>query len=291
MSSAVFIIKKLTRCICWKWSIWPKRRRVLEGFGAPLADSPKQIEIIYDPGSNQVSSSISGIIDKYLTSVNYQIQKSKPIYGLTLEAINDRKLNYFDFVLAGILGLALMNSSVIGIGVGMARYREDKILKRITTTPVKSLWFIIAEILSRLIVNLIQIALILAIGYFFFGAHIYGNIFVVLAVALVGGIMFQLFGFVVASFSKTTDTAQGMATAITIPMMFLAGVFFPIDALPKWLYYIVQYLPLAPILRIIRGVMLEGLSPFFEPRNVIITIAWLIITLVISSWRFRLTDE
>jgi len=263
----------------------------LEGFGAPLADSPKQIEIIYDPGSNQVSSSISGIIDKYLTSVNYQIQKSKPIYGLTLEAINDRKLNYFDFVLAGILGLALMNSSVIGIGVGMARYREDKILKRITTTPVKSLWFIIAEILSRLIVNLVQIALILAIGYFFFGAHIYGNIFVVLAVALVGGIMFQLFGFVVASFSKTTDTAQGMATAITIPMMFLAGVFFPIDALPKWLYYIVQYLPLAPILRIIRGVMLEGLSPFFEPRNVIITIAWLIITLVISSWRFRLTDE
>jgi len=100
-----------------------------------------------------------------------------------------------------------------------------------------------------------------------------------------------LFGFVVASFSKTTDTAQGMATAITIPMMFLAGVFFPIDSLPKWLYYIVQYLPLAPILRILRSVALEGASPFFEPRNAIIIVAWLIITLTISSWKFRLADE
>lgn len=262
-----------------------------ENFGSPLPTSPKQIDIVYDPGSAQVSSSISGIVDKYLTSVNYQIQQSKPIYGLQLEPVNDRKLNYFDFVLAGILGLALMNSSVIGVGVGMSKYREDQILKRITTTPIKSIWFIVAEILSRLVVNLIQIGLILSIGIFFFGAHIYGNIFIVLLVAMIGAIMFQLFGFVVASFSKNTDTAQGMATAITIPMMFLAGVFIPIDSLPKWLYYIVQYLPLAPILRIIRGVMLEGVSPFFEPRNAIIIVAWLIVTLTISSWKFRLADE
>jgi len=260
-------------------------------FGSPIPDSPKQINVIYDPGSAQVSSGLSGIVDKYLTAVNYQIQQSKPIYGLQLEPVNDRQLNYFNFVLAGILGLALMNSSVIGVGVSMARYREDQILKRITTTPVKSIWFIVAEILSRLVINLIQIGLILSIGVFFFGAHIYGNIFIVLMVAMIGAVMFQLFGFVVASFSKTTDTAQGMATAITIPMMFLAGVFFPIDSLPKWLYYIVQYLPLAPILRILRSVALEGASPFFEPRNAIIIVAWLIITLTISSWKFRLADE
>ena len=184
-----------------------------------------------------------------------------------------------------------MNSSVIGVGVGMSKYREDKILKRITTTPVKSWWFIIAEILSRLCVNLIQISVILMIGKFLFDAHIYGNIFVILAVAMVGAIMFQLFGFVVAALSKTTDAAQGMATAITIPMMFLVGVFFPIDFLPKWLYAIVQYLPPAPILRIIRGVLLEDQSPFFEPKNALIVLSWIVITLSLSIWKFRLSDE
>jgi ABC-2 type transport system permease protein len=108
---------------------------------------------------------------------------------------------------------------------------------------------------------------------------------------MLGAFLFQMIGFVVASFSKTADAAQGMATAITIPMMFLAGVFFPIDSLPKWLYTFVQYLPLAPLLRIIRVVMLENSSPFFEPKNFIILVSWIVIALSISIYKFKLSDE
>jgi ABC-2 type transport system permease protein len=82
-----------------------------------------------------------------------------------------------------------------------------------------------------------------------------------------------------------------MATAITIPMMFLGGVFFPIDTLPKWLFSVVQYLPIAPLLRIIRGVVLEGNSPFFNPINIIIVLLWIIACLSIATWKFRLSEE
>jgi ABC-2 type transport system permease protein len=261
-----------------------------EGFGSLPAMPDKQIEIIYDPGS-QAYSSLSGVINQYLTAVNFQIQDSKPIFSSKLEPVSNRELTYFDFILAGVLGLALMNSSIIGIGVNMAKYREDKILKRITTTPVKSWKFVLAEVVSRLVINFLQIAIILAVGRYIFDAHIYGNIFIILIVAMIGAFLFQSIGFIVASFSKTADAAQGMAQAITIPMMFLAGVFFPIDSLPRWLYLVVQYLPLAPLLRILRGVMLEGNSLFFDPKNIIIVFAWIVITLSISIWKFRLSDE
>ena len=111
------------------------------------------------------------------------------------------------------------------------------------------------------------------------------------ALSLLGSILFQLIGFVIASFVKTTDAAQGAATAITIPMMFLGGVFFPIDSLPKWLFSVVQYLPIAPLLRVIRSVALDGASPFQNPTNIIIVLAWVAVVLVISSWRFRLNEE
>jgi len=261
-----------------------------ESFGTMSPTSEKQVQIIYDPGS-QVYSSLSGVVGQYLTAINYQVQNSKPIFSSQLEPVTNRKLSYFDFVLAGVLGLALMNSSIIGIGVNLAKYKEDKILKRITTTPVKSWKFILAEVLSRLVINFLQISIILLVGKFLFGAHIYGNIFIIILVALVGAFLFQSIGFVVAALSKTADAAQGMAQAISIPMMFLAGVFFPIDSLPKWLFAIVQYLPLAPLLRILRGVMLEGNSPFFEPKNSIIILSWIVATLVISIWKFRLADE
>lgn len=261
------------------------------GFGTMSPDSPTAITLIEDQGNSQVNSILAGYLNSFLTTANFQAANAKPIFTIEQNMVSQRNLSYFDFVLAGILGLALMNSSIIGIAVGMTDYREKQILKRITTTPVKTWWFILSEVLSRLILNFVQISLILAIGVKFFNAHIYGNIFILFLVSLLGALLFQLIGFVLATFAKTTDAAQGMATAITIPMMFLSGVFFPIDSLPKWLSSIVQFLPLAPLLRILRGVALEGFSPFENPINIAIVLGWIVVCLTFASLRFRLSDE
>lgn len=260
-------------------------------FGEQSAQAPTKIKVIIDPANAQSNSLVVGVLDQILTHANYQAQNAKPIFSVDQEKTNTNNLNYFDFVLVGLLGMALMNSSVQGIAIAMSKYREDQILKRLTTTPVKSWKFITAEVLSRLILNFVQVALILAVGVYAFDAHIPGNLFMVFVSSLIGGILFQLIGFAIASFSKTTQAAEGMATAVTIPMMFLAGVFFPVDQLPKWLFSIVQYLPLAPLLRSIRGIALENTSPFANPNNLIIVGAWILVTLIISVYKFRLTEE
>jgi len=263
-----------------------------ENFGSMTPNASKDLIVVDDPANSQTNSILISFANNYLTNVNMQVSGIKAsTFGVVEDKTNTKELSYFDFVMAGILGLALMNASIIGVSVGMSKYREDQILKRITTTPIKTWWFIFGEVASRLIVNILQVALILAIGVYGFDAHVYGNIFVIFALALLGGLLFQLIGFVIASVTKTTDAAQGMATAITIPMMFLGGVFFPIDTLPSWLYAFVQFLPIAPLLRIIRGVVLEGNSPFFNPINIIIVLAWIIICLGISIWKFRLSEE
>lgn len=254
-------------------------------------NSSKSIQLVEDPANSQVNSALVGFTNSFLTSLNFNVQKVQPIFTINEEKINTRELNYFDFVMAGILGLALMNASIIGVAVNMTKYREDQILKRITTTPLASWKFILAELLSRLTINMVQITLILSVGIFIFGGHVYGNIVLVYLLAILGAILFQLIGFVVASFSKTTDAAQGLATVATIPMMFLSGVFFPIDQLPAWLSMFVQYLPLAPLLRMIRNVTLDAISPLQNPQNMILVVSWIVICLVISVWRFRLAKE
>lgn len=264
---------------------------VPQDFGNPVPNAPTTIKIIDDPANAQTNSIVTGFVNQFLIASDFQILKTKPTFSIVEEKTSDKELTYFDFVLMGLIGLALMNGSVQGIAITMANYREDKILKRITTTPLRTWKFVAAEVLSRLVLNVLQISLILTIGFFFFHAHIYGNILLLFLFALLGGLLFQSIGFMVASFAKSTDAAQGMAVAITIPMMFLAGVFFPIDSLPKWLSSIVQYLPLAPLLRIIRQIGLESVSPFVNPINIIIVLSWIVVTLTISIFKFRLTDE
>ena len=260
-------------------------------FGSLSPNAPTQIKVIYDPGNAQANSIVLGFLDKFLTNTNFNVQKVKPIFSIEEEKTTTKEINYFDFVLVGLIGMALMNSSVQSVAIGMAKYREEKILKRIVTTPLKTYKFIIGEVISRLVLNLVQISLILIIGVYLFNAHIYGNIFLVYLFGLLGAILFQLLGFSIASFSKTIAAAEGMAVAVTIPMMFLAGVFFPIDQLPKWLYSVVQYMPLAPFLRMIRAVALEGTSPFDNPINIIIVMSWIVFLLLLSSWKFRLSEE
>ena len=261
-----------------------------DGFGDLQPGLPTQIRVINDPASAQANAVITNFLGTFLTNLNFQIQKAQPIFSIQVESTTNSSLNYFDFVLVGLIGLALMNSSIQGIAITMAKNREAKILKRITTTPLKSWRFVFAEVISRLVLNVIQISLVLTIGIFFFKAHI-NNLFLVFLFALLGGLLFQSIGFVVSSFSKTVDAAQGMSVAITIPMMFLAGVFFPIDQLPKWLFSIVQYLPLAPLLRMLRQIGLESISPFTNPMNIAIVLGWIVVMLFISTRRFRLAEE
>lgn len=261
------------------------------GFGSQEPNAPTSIKIIEDPANGQANGVILAFTNQFLISTDFQIHNLKPTFSVTEEKTNQRDLSYFDFVLMGLIGLALMNASVQGIAIAMANYREDQILKRLTTTPLQTWKFVTAEVLSRLALNVLQVSLILSIGHFGFHAHIYGNIFLIYIFALLGGLLFQSIGFLVASVAKTTDAAQGMAVAITIPMMFLAGVFFPIDQLPKWLTSIVQYLPLAPLLRMIRTIGLEAGNPFSNPLNIEIVLGWIVLALAISIWRFRLSDE
>jgi ABC-2 type transport system permease protein len=260
-------------------------------FGSLNQTSPKQIEVVEDPGNQNTNAVVVSVLNSYLNNVNFQVQNTKPIFSVDEQKTNERELTYFDFVLIGLIGLSLMNSSVQGIAISMAQYREEKILKRITTTPVKPWKFVISEVSSRLILNLAQILVTIGIGVIFFNAHIYGNFFIILLLSLVGAVLFQTLGFAIASATKTIAAAQGMAMSITIPMMFLAGVFFAIDALPNWLFNIVQFLPLAPFLRILRQYALETTSPFLVPMNMIIIGGWIVVLLVISIWRFKLSDE
>lgn len=264
---------------------------VPQDFGAAVTNAPTQIKVTYDPATSQQNSIVLGFVSSFLTNTNFQINHINPTFSVLEDKTNTHILSYFDFVLVGLIGMALMNSSVQGIAIGMSKYREDKILKRITTTPLPSWKFIVAFVLSRLVLNVVQVVLIVSIGVYFFKAHIYGSYLLIFLFAMLGAILFQLIGFAIAGAVKTTEAAEGMATAVTIPMMFLAGVFFPIDQLPKWLYFFVQYLPLAPLLRMMRQIALESNSPLTNPVNLIIVGVWILVMLILAAYKFRLNEE
>ena len=171
----------------------------------------------------------------------------------------------------------------------MAAYREKRILVRLLATPLRVRVFFAARVLSALLLSVLQAAIILAAGWIFFGVAVQGNLLHIALLVVLGNIVFLNLGFVVGAFSKTVAAASGLGNAVGLPLMFMSGVFFPIENLPTILRIIVEYLPLAPILEIVRGIVLHS-NAFWEfPLQLAIVCGWIVLSAVaaIRTFRFR----
>ncbi len=168
------------------------------------------------------------------------------------------ELSYVDFFVPGILAMSLMNSGVIGLSTTFVSFRERGILRRIKVTPFPLWKFILARILSSLVVALVNSAILIGLATLVYGLTVRGNVFLILGVLLLGGLAFLGIGYAVAAVSRNTETAASYANLITFPMLFLSGVFFSVDTAPAWLQPLTRALPLRYLVDALREPMMLG---------------------------------
>lgn len=246
-----------------------------------------QLTVLYDESRFQTNQLVLGVMQQFVDQTNMALQEAQPLIELQREGIRARTIRYFDFLLPGFVGMGVMTYAIVGMASVVALYRQQKIFKRLLTTPLKVRSFFASQIIAYLLLSLVQAAIIMAAGVFIFGGHIYGNILWVFILVLFANTIFLNLGFIVGAMAKTVEAANGFANAITIPMMFFSGVFFPTDRLPSVLSTIVQYLPLTPLLDALRGVVMEA-KPFWAyPWELGILGIWVVVTSVVAVRVFK----
>jgi ABC-2 type transport system permease protein len=210
-----------------------------------------------------------------------------PPVHLEEQGVEGRTVDYYDFLLPGLVAMGVMNFSIIGMGVAIARFRAQRILKRITATPLRPAKFLAAQVLARLALALVQAALILAVGVFLFGGEIFGNVLWIFVLATVANLVFLNLGFAVAGRASKADAAQGIGNAVALPMMFLSGVFFPTDTLPEVLQEVVRYLPLTPLIEALRKVSIEEQSITDTGPQLLLLGGWVVVSFLLANRMFR----
>jgi ABC-2 type transport system permease protein len=75
---------------------------------------------------------------------------------------------YIDFLIPGLLGMNLMNSGMWGVGFALVEMRQRKLLKRFVATPMRHSDFLLALISSRLVLMVVEVALLLGFGVLVF---------------------------------------------------------------------------------------------------------------------------
>jgi len=199
-------------------------------------------------------------------------------------------VDYFDYVLPGLLAIGLMNFAMVGAAASVARYRELKILKRILATPLDPSKFVAGQVTARLALAMVQTAIIMIVGVLL-GASLGTGWPWLFAIATLGNLIFVSLGFAVAGRVSSVDAANNMAGLATTPLMFFGGSFFPVDSLPGWLQPIADNLPLTPLVDSMRAIALEG-AAITDVGTELATIGmWIIASIALARASFRFSTE
>jgi ABC-2 type transport system permease protein len=211
------------------------------------------------------------------------------VSGLTpvsFEAVHSRDLGYIDFLVPGIVGMTVMQLGLFGVAFGFVRLKQTGALRRLFATPTSPGYFLAAQVASRLIIAFVQVVILFGIGIWF-GLQMFGDYGSLAVIVLLGSVIFLAVGYSIAGWAKNEDQAAPVANLISLPMMFLSGVFFPRDAMPDFLAGITQYMPLTYVNEALRAVVNDGAALTSLGSDLLGMGVWAIITFVLAIRLFR----
>jgi ABC-2 type transport system permease protein len=180
--------------------------------------------------------------------------------AISTQGIQGTNTNYVDFLVPGVLAMSIMNGGMVGLSAAFVVMRERGVLRRIKLTPFPLISFITARVATQLLVAFCQAAILLGLAKLIFNLDIVGNLLEVAVFIFLGSLTFLTIGFFVAGVSRKREGTTALAQLISFPMLFLSGVFFPLERSPVWLQDVAKALPLTYLADGLRQVMVYGAS-------------------------------
>jgi ABC-type multidrug transport system permease subunit len=194
---------------------------------------------------------------------------------------------YIDFLVPGLLGMSLMGGGLWGVGYVIVDMRIRKLLKRFLATPMPRSHFLAAILTSRLLFLLPEVLVLLAFARFVFGVQSQGGLVGVLVFILLGAIAFAGIGLLVASRARTLESVSGLMNLVMLPMWVLSGIFFSSDRFPAAVQPYIKLLPLTMAIDGLRGVMIDGLAAWSQPKELFGLAIWATVSFALALRLFR----
>jgi ABC-2 type transport system permease protein len=189
-----------------------------------------------------------------------------------------------DFLAPGMLALAVLSAAFTGPAIATAFERQYGVLKRIGTTPLGRPRLLAAKIVAIACVEVLQVALLIAIAAAFGWRPHAAGFPAVVAATLLGTAAFCGLALLLAGTQRAELVLAG-ANGLHIVLLLLSGMMIPLQRLPAPVRTVAELLPSTALADIIRGALDRSLE--IPNRAWIVLIVWALIAPVLAAWRFR----
>ncbi len=196
-------------------------------------------------------------------------------------AVNGSAIN---FLLPGILALAVIAAGMVNLGIATAYERHYGVLKRLGSSPLPRSGLIIAKVISILILEVIQVLILIGVAIGLYGWQLSGVPGLALLTLALGTVTFAALGLAMAGALRAELTLAG-ANALFLLFILLGGGILPLSHLPAPLAAIAQVLPAAALTQALQATMTNGEA--FPSFSLLVLAIWAVVILGIAIRTFR----
>ena len=168
-----------------------------------------------------------------------------------------RRMN---FMIPALIAAILQVQTLLLTAFAIVREREQGTFEQLIVTPVRSTELILGKILPNIAIAVVNVAMTVAVGQFWFHVPISGNIWLLFGLSLVFLLSSLGLGLLISTVARTQMQAIYLATFVMLPTFLLSGFLFPRENMPVLAYYAGYLLPVTYFLEIVRGIILKGLT-------------------------------
>ena len=266
-----------------------------ENYGVP--GELAVIEITYDQRFMQERAVVSTVIGqatdalfKEFAAVPSEFRVENSI-SINESFIEGQGQGFKAWLIPGIAAMAIMQTGLFTVVFTLVRFKSQGVLRRLKATPIGASHFLAGQLTTKAIVVVLQTYVLVIVGAIVLGVSVgngrIGAWFDLTVLALLGGALFIAMGLAVSGWAKNEETAAPVANIISMPMMFLSGVFFPLSVMPDWLTNWSQYLPLTYLADGMRAITVEG-APITTLGSELLGLGvWIVVVFVIATRMFR----
>jgi ABC-2 type transport system permease protein len=216
------------------------------------------IEVRLDKSNVNVANAIAKAVSDAVLKTMKDTGNAAPVTVNADNAIYGKGAKFMDFFVPGIMAFVVFMLTTLLTLISFVGERTSGNLERLQATPLRASEIVIGYAITFSIIGMLQSILLLVIGVAVFNIMIVGHIALAfLVIALLAVVSLSL-GILLSSLAKREAQAIQFFPLIVLPTFLLAGIFWPVEAIPSWLRPLSYAIPPSYAVDATRSVMLRG---------------------------------
>jgi ABC-2 type transport system permease protein len=214
------------------------------------------------------------------------------LFGNDTVTVFGKEISTSTYYVSAIAAFSIITATYTNLAISVTFLRDAGILKRTRGSPLPAWAYLFGRIAHAILMALLLVAIVMVFGAVFYDAEVPTRTLpAFIATIVVGAASFSALGLALTSVIPNADASPAVVNASILPLLFISGVFIPIQDEGAWYVMLADVFPVRPFAEAMNAAYFSPTGTGFRGFDLLVVGLWgvagLLLAIRFFSWEPR----